>query len=152
MAWLSVLAALPEYLVLVPSTYFGQLTDVCDSSYRESSAHFWPPWAPSHIQPVHTHILTCTRTHIHIHTRIYTIFKKQKLSLLLLYLCVRVCICAQMCQGTCGQLCGVGPLLPPLPGFWGQNLGQQACAANSFTCYLVDFCVVLSNDAHYCLL
>lgn len=104
MAWLlSVLAALPEYLVLVPSTYFGQLTDVCDSSYRESSACFWPPWAPSHIQPVHTHTRTCTCTHIHIHTRIYTIFKKQKLSLLLLYLCVRVCMCAQMCQGTCGQ-------------------------------------------------
>lgn len=32
------------------------------------------------------------------------------------------------------QSCGTGSLLTPLHGFWGSNLGYQACMASAFTC------------------
>lgn len=44
---LRVLAALVENPGSVSSIHVGQLITTCSSSYKESDALLWPPWAPA---------------------------------------------------------------------------------------------------------
>lgn len=45
------LTALAGNLSLVPSIHFEQLTPACNSSFTDSNALLWPPWAQTQTRP-----------------------------------------------------------------------------------------------------